>query len=174
MRTAAPSPPEDDEFLLPALPGEVCGLGRLKRIITKFPSEPLEVIGALGMTALGLWLLLPMFLRGLAGLLAAVGLPTFTPPSDGLPTGGVLTNVRLWGWGLLLLSIYKWWATLWGYQNRLHRLFAAGLAGTGYFLILTAYIRRAPRHVVIVVMLLWIIHQCWIAYRSQKTWRSHK
>jgi hypothetical protein len=152
------TPPVDDEILLPATPSEAYGLGRLKRIVTKFPSEPLEVMGALSMMAMGIWLLLPFIDFPTEGVIA-------------VDSGGW---TRWWGLGLVLIGFYKWWAILWHYENRLHRLAAAMLSGTVFFMVMMAYIRHAPNHVMVVIMGLWQIHQAWIAYRSQQTWRSHK
>lgn len=151
-------PVVDDEILLPALPSEVCGLGRLKRIITKFPSEPLEVMGALSMITIGIWFLIP----------------TVHFPTAGVVSAASNDNSRWWGAAILAIGVFKWWATLWHYENRLYRLIAAALATTAYSLILSAYIRYAPTHVMTVIMGLWIGHQCWIAYRSQRLWHSHK
>jgi hypothetical protein len=153
-----PLPVLQDEVLLPALPGEVYGIGRLKRIATKFPSEPLEVLGALSIVAIGCWFLLP---------------------EVQFPTGFVLTTgqvgqTRTWGLALLAIGLYKWWAVLWGYERRLHRLLAAMLAATAFFVIMMAYIRHASQHVMVVIMGVWLVQQTWIAYRSQRIWHSSR
>jgi hypothetical protein len=146
----------NDEILTPALPWEQRGWGRLKRILGKFPSESIEIYGAFGMLALGLW---------------------FCLPGIRYPTGGVLTWVydgHTWVWGPVLLTLggYKTWAVLWGYKNRLHRLIAACLAGGAFSLILFAYVEHQPDHAMLVIMGVWICQQGYIAWRSQRTWRT--
>lgn len=149
-------PPSNDEILLPALPSEVRGWGRFKRIMTKFPAEPLEVYGAIGMVAVGVW---------------------FLWPDIEYPTGGVLhaiynSHTYRWGYVLLVIGLYKFWAILYGYENRVHRLIAACAAGGAFSLILAAFLRVQPHNWMVVIMSVWILQQGWIAYRSQRSWRS--
>ena len=147
------NPPTDPEILLPPNPNEVCGWGRLKRIILKFPTAQLEALGALGFFGVGLWFL-------------AFG--------HKYPTAGVLTAsygrwVGVWGIVFTLLGVYKTWVILWAYQTR-HRIVVSALALIAIWQMCLAYIVVWPSHVAVMVTSLAMIHQFWIVARNRRSW----